>query len=226
MGGAAFVASLLYFLYFYFVQLGRPAPGGNWPGALAANVALFGLFALHHSVMARPWAKRALARVLAPELERTTYVWVSSALLAMVCLFWQPLAGTVYRVQGAGRWALYAVQLFGIVLTLRASARLDVLELAGIRQVRERRRERPPSLVGLQMTGPYTLVRHPVYLGWVVMVTATPDMTMNRLAFSAISILYLAAAVPFEERSLEAAFGDSYREYRRKVRWRFLPGIY
>lgn len=226
MGGAAFVASLLYFLYFYFVQLGRPASEDDWRGALAANVALFGLFAVHHSVMARPWAKRKLARVLAPELERTMYVWIASVLLALVCFLWQPMPGTLYRVEGAWRWVLYAVQALGIGLTLRASARLDVLELAGIRQIRERRRERPPGLVGLQMTGPYTIVRHPVYLGWVAMVAATPDMTTNRLAFSAISILYLAAAVPFEERSLEAAFGDNYREYRRRVRWRFLPGIY
>jgi protein-S-isoprenylcysteine O-methyltransferase Ste14 len=223
VGGAAFVASLLYFLYFYFVLLGRPAAGNDSLTPVLVNTLLFALFAVHHSIMPRNAAKHWLSGVLPAELERTSYVWISSALLVVVCLLWRPVPGVVYHVDGGWAWLLYGVQIAGIGLTLRASARLDVLELAGIRQVLSARRSKPESL---QVRGPYTIVRHPVYLGWVMMVFGAPHMTASRFSFALISTLYLALAVPLEERSLEQAFGDSYREYKRRVRWRFLPGIY
>jgi protein-S-isoprenylcysteine O-methyltransferase Ste14 len=224
LGGAAFVASLLYFLYFYLVPLGIPAEGTDFVGPVGVNVALFGLFGLHHSIMPRRTAKRWLARVLPPHSERTLYVWISSALLFVVCTLWRPVPGWVYDVRGAWAWLLYAVQVGGIALTIRASAQLDVLELAGIRQVQGARRPRPPA--PLQLRGPYTVVRHPVYLGWILIVFAAPHMTASRFSFAVISTLYLAIAVLFEEYSLEQSFGDSYREYKRRVRWRIVPGIY
>jgi protein-S-isoprenylcysteine O-methyltransferase Ste14 len=224
LGGGAFVASLLYLVYFYFVLLGIPAEGGGWIRPVAVNAALFGLFGLHHSIMPRSTAKRWLARVVPPQLERTFYVWAASVLLAAVCLFWRPVPGWIYDVRGGWAWVLYAVQVAGIALTARASAQLDVLELAGIRQVQGGRRPRPPA--PLQVRGPFTLVRHPVYLGWILIVFAAPHMTAGRFVFAVISTLYLAIAVPFEERSLQRAFGESYREYQRRVRWRFLPWIY
>lgn len=223
-GGVAFVASLLYFLYFYFVLLGRPVASGDWRQATLLNATLFAVFALHHSLMARNSAKQWLAQLVPVETERTLYVWISSILLVLLLLLWRPVPGLVYEVRGGWAWPLYALQLAGIALTIRASARLDVLALAGIRQVHGVRRPRAPA--PLQLRGPYTLVRHPVYLGWVMLVFATPVMTGNRLAFAIISTLYIALAVPLEERSLEQAFGESYREYKRRVRWRFLPWIY
>lgn len=224
LGGAAFVGSLLYFLYFYLVLLGRPVAGTDWVTPVAIDAILFAVFGLHHSIMPRRSTKQALARVLPHEVERTTFVWIASALLFLMCVLWQPVPGVLYDVRGAWAWLLYAVQAAGIVLTLRASAKLDVLELAGIRQLRDARRAKPPA--PLQVLGPYTIVRHPVYLGWVMLVFGAPHMTASRFAFALISTLYLALAVPIEERSLEQAFGDSYREYKRRVRWRFLPGLY
>lgn len=222
-GGAAFVASLLYFLYFYFVRLGWSGASGGWFQPLAMNVTLFALFAIHHSVMPRRRMKAWFRSVAPAMLERSAYVWVASVLLVIVCVAWQDLPGMAYRFTGAWAWVLRVLQVAGIVLTIRASARLDVLDLAGIRQAQARH---PRQLVPLQLSGPYTLVRHPIYLGWVVMVFAAPDMTFNRLAFATISTLYLFIATPIEERSLEQAFGETYREYRRKVRWRIVPGIY
>lgn len=218
------MASLLYFLYFYFVTLSSPAPGEDWTAPVAFNTALFGLFAVHHSVMARPPAKRWLARLLPESVERTLFVWVSSVLLWLVCVLWWPVPGVAYDVRGAGMWLLHGVQAAGIGLTILASAKLDVLELAGIRQVRGAWRPRAPA--PLQLRGPYTLVRHPVYLGWAMLVFAAPRMTGGRLAFAVISTLYLMMAVPLEERALEQSFGESYREYKRRVQWRFLPGLY
>jgi methanethiol S-methyltransferase len=225
VGGAAFVASLLYFLYFYFVRLGWPVSGGDWIQPLAIDLALFGIFVAHHSLMPRRRMKQWFASHAPAPLERTVYVWVASLLLAFVCVAWQDIPGTAYKVTGAWAWVLRLLQVAGIALTIRASARLDVLDLAGIRQVQAPARH-PRQPMPLQMGGPYTLVRHPIYLGWIAMVFAAPDMTWNRLAFATISTLYLLTATPIEERSLEQAFGESYREYKRKVRWRIVPGLY
>jgi protein-S-isoprenylcysteine O-methyltransferase Ste14 len=235
-GGVLFVAALVYFAWFYFARLGRPAPGALSPRqALAVNVALFALFGLHHSIMARPSAKTWFGRLASPELERATFVWVSSVLLAIVCSAWQRIPGEVYRVAAPWAWVLYGLQGTGVWLTLRASGRLDVLELAGIRQVQAARRARHAidgspahsrALNPLQVRGPYRLVRHPVYLGWVLMVFGAPVMTVDRMAFAVISTLYLVIATPLEERALRTAFGESYDEYSRRVRWRIVPGIY
>jgi len=78
----------------------------------------------------------------------------------------------------------------------------------------------------LEVGGPYRYVRHPIYLGWVLLVFAAPTMPMGRLLFAAVSTLYLVVAVPFEERSLVAEFGPAYRDYQRQVRWRLVPGLW
>jgi len=225
VGGAAFVASLLYFLYFYLVLLGLPVSAAGWRAPLAVDVGLFTVFAFHHSLMPRARMKQWFASVAPPPLERTAYVWVASILLAVVCALWRDIPGVAYRVGGVWAWVLRLLQVAGVALAIRASARLDVLDLAGIRQVQASVRH-PRQPMPLQLSGPYTFVRHPIYLGWVAMVFAAPDMTANRLAFATISTLYLVIATPIEERSLEQAFGESYREYKRKVRWRIVPGVY
>ncbi len=225
--GTIFVASLLYFLYFYFWQLGRAATAAlSPPAALLVDLALFTVFALHHSVMARARAKQSLARIVPPEFERATFVWLASLLFIGVCAGWQRLPGDIYDVAPPPGWILYAVQLGGIVFMLRAAARLDVLYLAGVRQVQQAYASRPSSATPLQISGSYQLVRHPIYLGWVLIVFATPRMTVDRLAFAVISTAYLMIGTLFEERALEREFGESYREYKQRVRWRFIPGVY
>jgi protein-S-isoprenylcysteine O-methyltransferase Ste14 len=223
-GGAVFAAALLYYLHFFFVRLGRPvAPeqAQALVSALGVNLVLFGTFAAHHSIMARTGAKRWLARRLPASLERTCYVWTSSALLVAVCALWWRVPGTVYVVAGPMAGLLTAVQVAGLALTLRAAAAIDVLELVGIRQVRGD--ERPPAFT---VAGPFRLVRHPIYLGWLLVVFGAPVMTVDRLAWAVISSSYLVAAIPWEERSLREAFGDVYRQYQRDVRWRLIPGLY
>jgi protein-S-isoprenylcysteine O-methyltransferase Ste14 len=224
MGGAMFVVSLSYCAYFYVVLLGRPvvSDGPAWPVRDAVvDVALFSVFALHHSLAARTGVKRALARLVPATAERTLYVWISSLLLLAVCALWRPLPGAVYEAEGAVWWLLVGVQGLGVALTWRASAVMDSLELAGIRQALG---QAPPSR--LRIVGPFRFVRHPIYLGWILMVFGAPTMTMSRLVFAAVSSAYLVSAIPWEERSLVEAFGDPYRAYQRQVRWRLLPGIY
>ena len=221
-GGAAFVASLLYLVYFFAVTLGSPAGDPSERGQhVAINVALFSVFALHHSLLARPFAKRSVGRLVSAAFERTLYVWVASLLAIVMCLLWQPVAGLVYRVDGEWRVAFWTVQALGAVITIRAASVISGLELAGIHQAAGR-----VAGGALKIVGPFRAVRHPIYLGWMLMVFATPTMTANRLLFAIISSLYLILAIPWEERSLVAVHGEPYREYQRSVRWRVIPGVW
>jgi methanethiol S-methyltransferase len=166
-------------------------------------------------------------RVVPPELERSLYTWVASLLFIAVCAWWRPLPGVLYDVPHVWRFVAYAAQAAGIMLTVRASAKLDVLDLAGVRAVQ--RALHPTATVRhvpLETTGLYGFVRHPLYFAWALFVFATPTMTATRALFAVVSTAYLAAAIPWEERSLMQTFGADYEAYRRKVRWRMVPGVY
>lgn len=223
LGGGVFVASLGLFAWCYAVRYSRleADPAAGRAGAIATNLALFTVFALHHSVMARAGAKRWLTRHIPPALERTTYVWLGSLLFAWTCLAWQTVPGLLYRIQGPARYVCVGLQLIGGWLTFRSAGVIDALELAGIRQAMGW-----PTVPTFKVIGPYHLVRHPIYLGWIVITFGTPTMTATTLTFAIISTLYLAVAIPFEERSLVETFGDEYRAYQARVRWRMVPWIY
>lgn len=225
-GAALFVISLAVYLYAYLVRFGRPAPPGPVILPAALDVGLFTLFAAHHSVFARAGIKQWIERVAPAHMERSIYTWAASLLFLLVCLAWQPVPGLVYTLDGPAAWLGFAGQGTGLLLIIRASAAVDVLDLAGVRQALDARAGRPPRHVPLEKGGAYALVRHPIYFGWALFVFGAPEMTATRLVFAAVSTTYLAMAVPWEERGLVAVFGDEYRAYQRKVRWRMLPGIY
>ncbi len=224
-GGALFTGSLLFFLYSYLVVYGRPAPPGAWLGPALVDVLLFTVFALHHSALARTRMRELVRRTLPDYLERATYTWVASLLFIAVCWWWQPVPGIGYRLTGFWWWAGVAVQVTGLLITQLGSSAIDPLDLAGIRQVL-RAPHGSPAHMPLRTTGVYALVRHPIYLGWILLVFGTPSLTGTRLVFAAISTLYLAIAVPWEERELVGTFGAEYRAYQDRVRWRMVPGIY
>lgn len=224
-GAALFVISLLYFLYVYLIRFGEPA-SGPVGRAVALNVLLFSGFALHHSLLARTAMKERMHSVISPSLERSAYTWVASALFLFVCWAWQPVPGTLYMLTGAGTLAGYTLQALGLVVIVKSSARLDVLDLAGIRPVLLHRAGQRPVRPPLETRGLYGLVRHPLYLGWIFLVFGTPQMTMTRFVFAGVSTAYLAIAIPFEERSLIRVFGAAYRDYQHRVRWRMIPGLY
>lgn len=225
-GGVIFAASLAFFLYAYLVRFGRPGQAGPTVLPAAVNVALFSAFALHHSLLARTRAKALVRTRLPPVLERAVYTWTASVLFLGVCWLWRPLPGTVYQLTGIWWWAGVAAQAAGVLLTHRGSAAIDMLDLAGIRQVLIARRGSARDHVPLETRGVYGWVRHPLYLGWALLVFGAPHMTATRLLFAAVSTGYLALAIPWEERSLVEVFGAEYEAYRRKVRWRMVPGVY
>ena len=225
VGGALFVVSLLYFVYSYLVRFGittapQAATGGT-ARAWLVDVAMFAVFALHHTLMARAGMKRALTAYLPPALERSVYVWVASLLFLLTCRAWQPVPGALYAIPPPWHLAGWAAQACGVWLTLDAARAMDVLELAGIRQVYGGRR---PG--ALKASGSYGIVRHPIYLGWVLITFGIPVMTGTRFAFAVVSACYLVIAIPFEERTLRGTFGEAYAAYARRVRWRIVPGLY
>ena len=242
LGAALFFVSLAYWIYSYLTTFGVPAADGDFAPAAAWNVALFTLFALHHSVFARLPVRRWIAQAVPAPLERSFYVWIASLAFIAVCALWQPMPGVAWNAEGTLLWALRLLQATGVWLTLRSAAILDVFELAGIRRPDHLRQGYggPPKLdakaEGLRIptasspefrtTGPYGWVRHPIYTGWFLMVFAAAPMTMTRLVFAVVSCAYLLIAIPFEERSMRAAAPGAYERYMTQVRWRLLPGVY
>ncbi|HEX7086686.1 MAG TPA: isoprenylcysteine carboxylmethyltransferase family protein [Vicinamibacterales bacterium] len=221
LGALSFACALAVFVHAYFVRYSAVGPPPAPAAALAIDVALFTGFALHHSVFARLGVRRAVASLVHPGLERSVYVWVASALFIAVCVLWQPLPGRFYRHDGmlaAIHWAIVAA---GAWLTWRSAQIIDPLELAGVRQLRGT--DRPTTF---RVEGPYRFVRHPIYLGWILLVFGVPEMTGTRLAFAAISSAYLVIAIPLEEQTLRTSEGDAYARYAQTVRWRLVPGVW
>lgn len=222
-GAALFVLSLLSFVVAYLWRFGFAISGGwdatAWRDALD-NLILFTIFALHHSVMARTGAKAWITKVVPAELERSVYVWIASLLFLAVCWLWQPLPGVAWSVPSPLSYVFSAIQLIGVFLTLQSARIVGIWDLAGVK---------PPYPLGdveFKTIGPYGIVRHPIYLGWVLIVFAAPVMTTSRLLFATVSTFYLVVAIPLEEGSLVAAFGEKYRSYQQRMRWRLLPYIW
>jgi protein-S-isoprenylcysteine O-methyltransferase Ste14 len=227
-GGALFLGSLAFFLYAYLVTFSRPA-AVTPPGAIALNVGLFTLFALHHTVFARERVRVLVARAVRPGLERSVYVWAASLLFIAVCALWQPIGGLVWRVDGSARVLLWILQAFGGWLTLWSAGVIDIRDLAGLPRATRAGGTSEASGAGeieFKMVGPYGWVRHPIYSGWLLLVFACSPMTGTRFLFATVSSAYLLIAIPLEERSLRVTTNGAYERYMKQVRWKLVPGVY
>jgi len=193
------------------------APTAPFGTALLINLGLLGLFAVQHSVMARPWFKRALLRVLPQAAERSTYVLASS--LALILLFWQwsPLGGVIWEIENpTGRAVMYGAFGFGFLLVLYTTFLINHFDLFGLRQVWLYLIGRDYTSLTFVTPGPYRLMRHPLYLGWFFAFWATPTMTATHLLFAVMTTGYILVAIQLEERDLIASHPE-YAEYRRHV---------
>ena len=228
LGAGLFGASLAYFLFSYAVTFGENQQTTARGAAVVRDLALFTLFALHHSVFARVRVRSFIARTVPTALERSVYVWTASLLLIATCALWRPVGGVAWLMAGPLGWAMYGVLALGVWISVRSAAVIDVWELAGVRQVSkpESQIPNPNSQTEFKTTGPYGLVRHPIYLGWFLMVFGVPVMTGTRLVFAVVSCAYLLIAIPLEERTLRRTTGGRYEDYMRLVRWKLVPGIY
>jgi protein-S-isoprenylcysteine O-methyltransferase Ste14 len=223
MGAGLFVLSLGYFVYSYWTVFGMRTEGPLRAPIAVWNLVLFSVFALHHTVFARERIRHALAQALGP-LERSFYVWVASLLFIAVCKLWLPLPGILWDFGREFTVALLCLQLAGIVISVYSASLIDVWDLAGIRQLDAQAPE--PQTTEFKTRGPYGWVRHPIYLGWFLIVFCVGTMTMTRFVFAVVSCVYILVAIPFEERSLRQSTNGAYDRYIRRVPRKLIPGLY
>lgn len=194
---------------------GPAAPLGE---ALLVNALLLGLFAVQHSVMARPGFKRWWTRIVPPSVERSTYVLATNLVLALLFWQWRPIPGAAWEIENpAGRalaWGLFAL---GWLIVLAATFMISHAHLFGVQQVWDRFRGQPPSEPRFQTPALYKHLRHPIMIGFLIAFWATPRMTWGHLLFAVATTGYILVALQLEERDLVAYFGDRYRAYQERV---------
>ncbi|MBC8027279.1 MAG: isoprenylcysteine carboxylmethyltransferase family protein [Steroidobacteraceae bacterium] len=219
---AVFFATFLYAVGF-IGNFGVPrtldaGPSRPFVESLLIDLGLLALFALQHSVIARPAFKRWFTRLVPEPAERSTYVLASSlALIAMFAL-WQPLGGVVWAIDDATlRVALWSLFAFGWLLVLVSTFLINHFDLFGLRQVWLQLLGRPYTQLPFGTPGPYRYVRHPLYVGWFFAFWSTPTMTVSHLVFAVMTTAYILVAIQLEERDLVAHFGQTYRGYRKRV---------
>lgn len=197
---------------------GAPGPLGT-AGSLAVDALLLIVFCAHHSVMARPAVKRALAAVLPPSIERSAYVLVSTLLLAALVTGWQPVPAIVWQVaHPVAVGLLHAVAVGGVVLMSAGAMALDGLALAGLRQVMRHARGEPMPPMRFATPGPYRWMRHPIMAGFLLVFWAVPSMSVGHLLLSTLFTAYIVLATRrFEEPDLRASLGEAYADYQRRV---------
>jgi methanethiol S-methyltransferase len=193
------------------------APSASLITALAINLGLLGLFAVQHSVMARPAFKRWWTRLIPESAERSTYTLLSSLALIALFAFWQPMGGIVWTVQStSGQALLYAAYAFGWGLLLLATFQINHFDLFGLRQVWLQFIGEPYRPLAFKTPALYRYVRHPLYVGWLFIFWATPTMTVAHLLFAIATTAYILIGIQLEERDLATAHPE-YVEYRRRV---------
>jgi len=194
------------------------APQGPLGQALLINALLLGLFAVQHSVMARPAFKRWWTRFVPKPVERSTYVLFSSLALIALFVHWQPIGGVIWDVQDpVGQAVLYGLFAFGWGLVLVATFLINHSDLFGLRQVWLYLRGKEYRPLNFGTPALYKIVRHPLYVGWFFAFWAAPTMTVAHLFFALLTTAYILIAIRFEERDLVAEHGARYSEYRKQV---------
>ncbi|MEZ0364984.1 methanethiol S-methyltransferase [Mycobacterium sp. pUA109] len=197
------------------VDDGMAAPTGQ---AVAVDVALLGLFAVQHSVMARPAFKRWWARFVPPTIERSTYVLLASLALLLLYWQWRTLPMVVWNLTSPpARVGLHALFWLGWAMVLAGTFMINHFDLFGLRQVYLAWRGQPHTDIGFRTPLLYRLVRHPIMLGFILAFWAAPTMTAGHLLFAAAATGYILVALQFEEHDLIVMLGDQYRDYRTRV---------
>ncbi len=230
------IFALLYGLAAYFVFFGTflyavgfvggmvvpktidTGPTASLPEALIVDLLLLSIFAIQHSVMARPQFKRWWTKFVPATIERSTYVLLAS--LALVLLFWQwrPITAVIWQIDNPQiAMALVALSFAGWLIVLTSTFLINHFELFGVHQVANNLMDRPMAPPRFRTPMLYKFVRHPIYLGFIIAFWATPTMTAGHFLFAAVTTTYIFVGIMLEERDLIDLFGDDYRRYRERV---------
>jgi methanethiol S-methyltransferase len=186
--------------------------------AFLIDAVLLSLFAIQHSGMARQGFKRAWIKLVPRPVERSTYVLLASAVLLAVIEFWQPIPQMIWSVESQP-WVVILEILFalGWLLVLIGTFLVNHFDLFGLTQVWKYWRKEPYDPPKFVTPGPYRVVRHPIYLGFIVAFWAIPQMTLGHLFFAVMCTGYILVAIRLEERDLITFHGEAYRIYRSGV---------
>jgi methanethiol S-methyltransferase len=231
-GVVAYLAFLVVFGYTigFLANVGVPKgvdDGASSPAWLAIIVdgGLLGVFALQHSVMARPWFKRWSTRYVPAAIERSTFVLASSLAVALLLWQWRPLTGVVWSVEAPwGRVLLWTLYAAGWVILLLSTVLIGHFDMFGMRQVLARAREARYTEPTFRQPLFYRIVRHPIMVGFLVAFWATPEMSVGRLLFVVAASGYIVVGVRFEEHDLRSQLGEDYQRYAQEVP-RFVPRL-
>jgi len=218
---AVFLVSTLYAMGFvgnYLVpksiDVGGPT---NVSEAIVVNLLVLGLFAIQHTIMARPAFKRWWTKVIPESYERSTYVLLSSLILLLIFWQWRPIPMSVWRIDGIAAWVLIGVYWLGWAIAFSSTFMINHFDLFGLRQAFFALRGASPPGQSFKTPLLYRIVRHPLMLGFLIAFWSTPEMTAGHLLFSVMTTAYIVVGVLFEERDLIAQFGATYQDYRRRV---------
>ncbi len=186
--------------------------------AVLIDIALVLLWGVQHSAMARQGFKQHLTHYLPEAIERSTYVLLSGLVLFAIVLWWQPIDGKVWELHTPWlRTLLWALFLFGWLFSVAASFVINHFELFGLQQVYYHLKQKAMPEIGFQEKLFYRFVRHPIQLGILIGLWATPTMSYGHLLLALLMTLYILVGITLEERDLSALFGESYEVYRRRV---------
>jgi protein-S-isoprenylcysteine O-methyltransferase Ste14 len=202
------------------IDLSTAGSGEPFAQRLIIDALLLSLFAIQHSVMARAWFKRRWTQVVAPLLERSTFVLLASLTLLLMFWQWRPmgLLRVAWDVENStGRLVLQGLFWIGWLMVLISTVLIDHFELFGLKQVTHYLKGTEPPPQAFKAPGFYRGVRHPIYLGFIIAFWSTPRMSIGHLFFAGMTTAYMIVAIQFEERDLMRAYGDKYANYRKQV---------
>ena len=225
-GVVAYLVFLVAFLYaigfvgnFFVPKSINSGTDSSFWSAFLINSLLLGLFAIQHSVMARPAFKNWIRGIISPAVERSTYVHLSSLILLLMYWQWQPLTTVVWSVENESfALIINGAYVFGWLVVFLSTFMINHFELFGLKQIFDNFKNKEPKSPEFRINYFYGIVRHPIMLGFIIAFWSTPAMTVGHLIFAVTTTCYIIIAVKYlEEKDLKKAIGKAYEEYQNKV---------